>query len=81
MFPPPSPDFLHRYSCILRGGAVIERLRRQPVTALDPHLANSAFVYDPVQQATLEGIMRRILSFLMRYGTAKSRNTIKPGAG
>jgi homocysteine S-methyltransferase len=61
MFPPAFPDFLHRHSCILGEGAVIERLRRQPATVLDPYLANSAFLYDPVKQAALEAIYRQYL--------------------
>ena len=61
MFPPAFPDFLHRHSCILGEGAVIERLRRQPATVLDPYLANSAFLYDPVKQAALEASYRQYL--------------------
>jgi homocysteine S-methyltransferase len=61
MLPPAFPDFLQRHPCILGEGAVIERLRRQPATVLDPHLANSAFIYDPVKRAALEAIYRQYL--------------------
>jgi homocysteine S-methyltransferase len=55
------PDFLQRHPCILGEGAVIERLRRQPATALDPYLVNSAFVYDPAKRAAMAAIYRQYL--------------------
>ena len=61
MLPPPFPEFLSRHPCILGEGAVIERLRRQPDTPLDPFLANSAFVYEPALRTALGAIYRQYL--------------------
>jgi homocysteine S-methyltransferase len=55
------PEFLRHHPCILGEGAVIERLRRQPATALDAHLVNSAFVYDPARCAAMAAIYRQYL--------------------
>ena len=61
MSAPAFPDFLQRHPFILGEGAVIERLRRQPATILDPHLINSAFVYDAASRRTLEAIYAEYL--------------------
>jgi homocysteine S-methyltransferase len=62
MMPLPTlPDFLQRHPYILGEGAVIERLRRQPATKLDPHLVNSAFIYDEVSRRPMEAIYREYL--------------------
>lgn len=61
MSPPNFTDYLRQHSCILGEGAVIERLRRQPGIVLDPHLVNSAFVYDPARRACLAAIYRQYL--------------------
>jgi len=55
------PEFLQRHRCIIGEGAVIERLRRQPGTTLDPHLVNSAFVYDPARRAAMGALYRQYL--------------------
>jgi homocysteine S-methyltransferase len=57
----PFPDYLRNYSRILGEGAVIERLRRDPAGALDPHVVNSAFVYNPAKRRLLENIYRQYL--------------------
>ncbi len=57
----PFTEFLENTTCILGEGAVIERLRRNSALQLDPHLVNSAFIYDEVQRAALEGICRQYL--------------------
>lgn len=57
----PLPDFLRRYPRILGEGAVIERLRRRSGIALDPHLVNAAFVYEPTTRALLADIYRQYL--------------------
>lgn len=57
----PFPDYLRNYSRILGEGAVIERLRRDPAAALDPHVVNSAFVYNPAKRRRLENIYRQYL--------------------
>src|SRR3972149_4244840 len=54
--PPQAPQ-----PCTLGEGAVIERLRRQPDTPLDPFLANSAFVYEPALRTALGAIYRQYL--------------------
>lgn len=59
--PPALPEFLRRHPCILGEGAVIERLRRRPGFALDPHLVNSAFVYDPPRRAALVALYHQYL--------------------
>lgn len=46
---------------ILGEGAVIERLRRTSNAKLDPHLVNSAFIYDELQRSLLETICRQYL--------------------
>ena len=46
---------------ILGEGAVIERLRRTPGISLDPHVVNSAFVYDDRAREALAGICRQYL--------------------
>jgi homocysteine S-methyltransferase len=58
----PFPDFLQHHACILGEGAIIERLRRQPGTVLDPHLVNSAFIYDPLKRAALATLYRQYLA-------------------
>jgi len=55
-------SFLHAHRHILGEGAVIERLRRQPGITLDPHLVNSAFIYDPRNRALLADIYRQYLA-------------------
>ena len=59
MLPPAFPDYLRQHPCILGEGAVVERLRRQPTTPLDPDLVNSAFVYDPAKRYALAAIYRQ----------------------
>ncbi len=54
--------------CILGEGAVIERLRRSSGLELDPHIVNSAFVYDEEKRAALEAICRQYLDIGFQYG-------------
>jgi len=61
MEPTPFLDFLQRHHRILGEGAVIERLRREPTTTLDPHLVNSAFIYDPTKRTALAAIYHQYL--------------------
>lgn len=63
----PFPEFLERSPCILGEGAVIERLRRSSGLELDPHIVNSAFVYDQAKRAALEGICRQYLDIGYQY--------------
>ena len=58
MNPVPFEQLLERFPCILGEGAVIERLRRNSGLELDPHLVNSAFIYDATKRAALETICR-----------------------
>ena len=55
------PDFLQRHAQVLGEGAIIERLRRDPTLTLDPHLANSGFIYDPFRCAALTALYRQYL--------------------
>jgi homocysteine S-methyltransferase len=63
----PFPEFLERFPCILGEGAVIERLRRNNGFELDPHIVNSAFVYDDAPRTALEGICRQYLDIGCQY--------------
>jgi homocysteine S-methyltransferase len=62
------PEFFERHPCILGEGAVIERLRRSSDFELDPHIVNSAFVYDEAKRAALEVICRQYLNIGFQYG-------------
>jgi S-methylmethionine-dependent homocysteine/selenocysteine methylase len=48
-------------------GAVIERLRRNSAFELDPHIVNSAFIYEPQKRAALSGIYRQYLDIGRKY--------------
>ena len=60
-------EFFASSACILGEGAVIERLRRSTGLELDPHIVNSAFVYDGAKRAALETICRQYLDIGSRY--------------
>lgn len=62
MHPPAFPDYLRQHPVILGEGAIIERLRRNPATPLDPHLVNSAFLYHPDRRELLAGLYRQYLA-------------------
>ena len=64
----PFSEFLEGFSCVLGEGAVIERLRRSSGFDLDPHLVNSAFIYDDGKRAALEEICRQYLDIGFEYG-------------
>lgn len=53
--------FLQQHPCILGEGAVIERLRRDSPFALDEHVVNSAFVYEPDKRDALAAIYHQYL--------------------
>ena len=55
------PRLLATSPVILGEGAVMERLRRMPGVQLDPHVVNSAFIYDDAGRAALEAIYRDYL--------------------
>jgi homocysteine S-methyltransferase len=57
----PFPEFLTRFPAILGEGAVIERLRREIEFELDPHIVNSAFIYEDEKRAALEEIYRQYI--------------------
>ena len=61
-------EFFKNSPCILGEGAVIERLRRNSDFELDPHIVNSAFVYDAAKRAALEVICRQYLDIGFQYG-------------
>jgi len=52
----PFPEFFKRSRCILGEGAVIERLRRNTDFEINPHIVNSAFIYDEAKRAALAAI-------------------------
>jgi len=59
---PTSFQMLYEHApCILGEGAVIERLRRETDFELDPHIVNSAFIYDESKRGALEVIYRQYL--------------------
>ena len=68
MPPTPFAKFLEKSPCILGEGAVIERLRRNGDLELDPHLVNSAFIYDDGKRAALETICRQYLEIGREFG-------------
>ncbi len=59
--------FYERSTCILGEGAVIERLRRNSDFELDPHIVNSAFIYDEPRRETLAAIYRQYLDIGRQY--------------
>ena len=59
--------FYERSPCILGEGAVIERLRRETDFDLDPHIVNSAFIYDESKRTALEAIYRQYLDIGRHY--------------
>lgn len=63
----PFPEFFKKSKCILGEGAVIERLRRNSEFELDPHIVNSAFIYEPQKRAALSGIYRQYLDIGSKY--------------
>jgi homocysteine S-methyltransferase len=63
----PFPEFFEKSQCILGEGAVIERLRRNSEFELDPHIVNSAFIYDTGKRTALSGIYRQYLDIGLKY--------------
>jgi homocysteine S-methyltransferase len=63
----PFPEFFEKSQCILGEGAVIERLRRNSEFELDPHIVNSAFIYDKGKRTALSGIYRQYLDIGLKY--------------
>jgi homocysteine S-methyltransferase len=63
----PFPEFFEKYQCILGEGAVIERLRRNSGFDLDPHIVNSAFIYDKDKRTAISGIYRQYLDIGLKY--------------
>jgi len=63
----PFPEFFEKSKCILGEGAVIERLRRNSNIDLDPHIVNSAFIYDKDRSAALSEIYRQYLDIGFKY--------------
>jgi len=63
----PFPEFFAKSQCILGEGAVIERLRRNSEFDLDPHIVNSAFIYDKDKRAAISGIYRQYLDIGHKY--------------
>ena len=63
----PFPEFFEKSQCILGEGAVIERLRRESEFDLDPHIVNSAFIYDKGKRAAISGIYQQYLDIGLKY--------------
>lgn len=59
--------FLENSTRILGEGAVIERLRRNETLELDPHLVNSAFIYEDVKRLAVEMICRQYIDIGRRF--------------
>ncbi len=49
-------ELIRSGAVVLTEGAVIERLRRDPAARLDPHVLNTALLYDPADRARLAAI-------------------------
>lgn len=64
----PITEFIRHSPCILAEGAVIERLRRSSGFELDPHIVNSAFIYDEGRRKAIECIYRQYLDIGFQYG-------------
>jgi homocysteine S-methyltransferase len=64
----PFSEFFKRSRCILGEGAVIERLRRNTDFEIDPHIVNSAFIYDEAKRAALAVICRQYLDIGFQHG-------------
>ena len=54
-------QMLYKVQPVLGEGAVIERLRRNSDFELDPHIVNSAFIYDQPKRESLAAIYRQYL--------------------
>ena len=63
----PFPEFFEKSQCILGEGAVIERLRRDSEFDLDPHIVNSAFIYDEDKRTAISRIYREYLDVGFKY--------------
>lgn len=63
----PFAQLLAASPVILGEGAVIERLRRMDGVKLDPHVVNSAFVYDDTGRSALAAIYRQYLEIGRRH--------------
>jgi homocysteine S-methyltransferase len=61
------PDMLAREPVILTEGAVIERLRRTPSVALDPHVLHAGFTLRAASRAALMDIYRGYLDVGRRH--------------
>jgi homocysteine S-methyltransferase len=61
------PEFFEKSRCILGEGAVIERLRRNSELELDPHIVNSAFIYDKRKRTALSEIYRQYIDIGLKY--------------
>jgi homocysteine S-methyltransferase len=55
------PEIVAQAPLVLTEGAVIERLRRDPAVALDPHLLHAGLLYDPAGRERLGAIYRQYL--------------------
>jgi homocysteine S-methyltransferase len=58
---------LDQTACILSEGAVIERLRRNSDLQLDPHIVNSAFIYEDTGRRAIEAIYQQYLDIGKRH--------------
>ena len=63
----PFHSFLDEFPTILGEGAVIERLHRETDFELNPHVVNSAFIYDEPKRTVLETIFRQYLDIGRQY--------------
>jgi len=60
-------ELFEKSHCILGEGAVIERLRRNSDFELDPHIVNSAFIYDEHKRAALAKIYQEYMDIGRDY--------------
>ncbi len=69
------PDLLASSPVILGEGAVIERLRRNPDIVLDPHVVNSALIYQPTGLNALAKICREYLEIGRQFNVPMMLST------
>ena len=52
---------INQFEYILTEGSIIERLRRESEFPLDPHIANSGFLYEPKRSTVLTALYRQYI--------------------
>ncbi len=61
-------QFLESGEVAIAEGAILERVRRDPSLALDPHILNGGFIYDTAGRARLAEVHRGYMSLAREAG-------------